>query len=350
MTDTPLSIIYTRMAAMTNSDPLAQNPATGPGNQVLAPAKTRALTAGEFAGLADVPPEVEWFANIQNPRTRKAYQIDIKDFMAFTGIAKPEEFRIVVRSHIIAWRKTLEQRELAPASIRRKLSALSALFNHLCECNAVLFNPTRGVKRPSAEGNEGKTPAIGDGHARALLDAPPVDTLKGKRDRAILSTFLFHGLRCEELCSLKVKDLHPRRGVLHMRIHGKGGKLRYVPAHPGTLERINEYLEAAGHREDLDGPLFRPVKNTLTGDLDKPLSPAAIYHRVVKHYAAQAGVDVPGFCIHSLRATAATNALDHEADIAKVQEWLGHANISTTRLYDRRKTRPEDSPAFKVAY
>jgi integrase/recombinase XerD len=49
-------------------------------------------------------------------------------------------------------------------------------------------------------------------------------------------------------------------------------------------------------------------------------------------------------------ATAATNALDHQADIAKVQEWLGHANISTTRIYDHRKTRPEDSPTFKVSY
>jgi integrase len=57
-----------------------------------------------------------------------------------------------------------------------------------------------------------------------------------------------------------------------------------------------------------------------------------------------------GFGAHSLRATAATNALDHEADIAKVQEWLGHANIATTRLYDRRKTRPEDSRTFKVRY
>jgi site-specific recombinase XerD len=46
----------------------------------------------------------------------------------------------------------------------------------------------------------------------------------------------------------------------------------------------------------------------------------------------------------------ATNALDHQADIVKVQEWLGHANISTTRIYDHRKTRPEDSPTFKVNY
>lgn len=322
----------------------------------------RRLTAAQFAGLAAVPAEAEWFANIHNRQTRRAYQNDLKDFMAFVGIKRPEEFRIVTRSHVIAWRKSLEERRLssrtspqerpiAPATIRRKLSALSALFDHLCERNAITHNPVKGVKRPIAEANEGKTPAIGDGQARQLLDAPPPDTLKGKRDRAILSTFLFHGLRCEELCKLKVKDLHTRRGVLHLRIHGKGGKLRYVPTHPGTLDRINDYLDACGHRDDLDGPLFRPVKNPSGGNnLDKALTPHAIYGYVVKKYADELGLNVPGFCVHALRATAATNALDHEADIAKVQEWLGHANISTTRLYDRRKTRPEDSPTFRVAY
>jgi integrase/recombinase XerD len=48
--------------------------------------------------------------------------------------------------------------------------------------------------------------------------------------------------------------------------------------------------------------------------------------------------------------TCTTNALDHDADVAKVQEWLGHANIATTRIYDRRKMKPEDSPTFKVSY
>jgi site-specific recombinase XerD len=59
---------------------------------------------------------------------------------------------------------------------------------------------------------------------------------------------------------------------------------------------------------------------------------------------------VPGLCVHALRATAATNALTHEADIAKVQEWLRHADISTTRMYDKRQSRPEDSPTCKVKY
>ena len=72
---------------------------------------------------------------------------------------------------------------------------------------------------------------------------------------------------------------------------------------------------------------------------------------MVRYYTRKIGIgDTKGLGVHSLRATAATNALDHEADIAKVQEWLGHAHIATTRLCDKRKSRPEDSPTFKVAY
>jgi len=82
----------------------------------------------------------------------------------------------------------------------------------------------------------------------------------------------------------------------------------------------------------------------------KALTGHAIYKNVVQKYARQLGIEPRAICVHGLRATAATNALDHAADIAKVQEWLGHSSISTTRLYDRRKTKPEDSPTFKVSY
>jgi len=310
----------------------------------------RRLTAIEFQGLSEVPPELEWFANIDNARTRRAYEADMRDFCSFIGIKTPTEIRIVARAHVIAWRKDLERRKLGASTIRRKLAALSSLFSHLCESNAVPHNPVDGVKRPSEGANEGKTPAIGDAQARRLLEAPAPDTLKGIRDRAILATFLFHGIRCEELCKLKVKDISLRRGVPHLKIHGKGNKIRFLPAHAGALSRINDYLLEAGHREDLNGALFRPVKNPTGGDLEKALSPTGVYSRIVKKYAREVGINTQGFCVHALRATAATNALEHSADIAKVQEWLGHASISTTRLYDKRKSKPEDSPTFKVSY
>jgi hypothetical protein len=60
----------------------------------ITPAERR-LTAAEFQGLAEVPPEIEWFNNISNPGTRRIYKIAIRDFMQFTGIVRPEEFRIV---------------------------------------------------------------------------------------------------------------------------------------------------------------------------------------------------------------------------------------------------------------
>ncbi len=86
---------------------------------------SRALTAPEFQGLAEMPAEMEWFANIDNPRTRRAYQIDVADFMAFVGIQRPEEFRIVTRAHFIAWRRDLEgggfPRRPSGASSRRFL-------------------------------------------------------------------------------------------------------------------------------------------------------------------------------------------------------------------------------------
>ena len=277
----------------------------------------------------------------------------MSEFYRFAGLAGATALRTITRAHVIAWRKDMETRGLEPATIRRKLSALSSLFDYLCERNAVSGNPVDGVKRPMANGNEGSTPALGDDQARTLLNAPPEDTLKGLRDRAILATLLYHGIRREELCRLKVRDIQSRQGVAHFRIQGKGDKIRYIPIHTSAQRLIEEYLVAAKHGGELDGPLFRPVKNNRTPEgLCRPLDPASVYRNIVRHYGLITGIsaEVNGLCVHSLRATAATNALDHKADIAKVQEWLGHANVSTTRLYDRRKSRPEDSPTFHVKY
>jgi integrase/recombinase XerD len=239
------------------------------------------------------------------------------------------------------------RRGLGGSTIRHRLASVASLFEYLCEKNAVTHNPVKGVERPKTESGEGKTAALGDHQARELLAAPIDDSLRSKRDRAILSTLLFHVLRREELCKLKVKDFkHTRKGVPHLKVAGKGGKTRYVPLHPGTHALIHEYLEANGHEEDDNGALFRPIRNNTTGRLDKAITPDGIY-KLVRAYSAALGFEIGA---HALRATAATNALDHQADIAKVQEWLGHANIATTRIYDHRRSKPEDSPTFKVAY
>src|SRR5687768_9534632 len=85
----------------------------------------RLLTAHEFQGLAELPPELEWLANIPNAKTRRAYKIDVSDFSAFVGIGSPAEMRKVTRAHVIAWRDHLVRQALAGSTIRRKLSAIS---------------------------------------------------------------------------------------------------------------------------------------------------------------------------------------------------------------------------------
>ena len=128
----------------------------------------------------------------------------------------------------------------------------------------------------------------------------------------------------------------------------------YIPLHPGTAELLSEYLDALGHGGIPGSPLFKPVRNNRTGETDKAIDDRR--RRLqgqqgrARFTCARSASATKGMGAHAPRATAGTNALLNNADIAKVQEWFGHANIATTRLYDRRKSRPEDSPTFRVSY
>src|SRR5271163_3096514 len=86
----------------------------------------RLPTAAEFQKLSDVPREVEWFANISNRHTRRAYENAVKDFMRFAGIFRPEELRTVTRAHLTAWRDELRRRGLGGATIRHRLASLAS--------------------------------------------------------------------------------------------------------------------------------------------------------------------------------------------------------------------------------
>lgn len=130
-----------------------------------------------------MPAVVEWCANIDNPRTRRAYQGDLEDFCSCVGLATADEFRMVTRAHMLAWCLAGGAR-FGRATIRRKLAALASLFDHLLKNNAVAGgNPVHGVKWPRIGTNDGKTPALGDHQAKALLEAPDTQTLKGVLDR-----------------------------------------------------------------------------------------------------------------------------------------------------------------------
>src|SRR4029453_2958502 len=101
--------------------------------------------------------------------------------------------------------------------------------------------------------------------ARSILDAPEPDTLRGVRDRAILAVGLQVGFRRAEIASLKVGDFHMNRGFDSLKVVRKGGKKGSLAIHPQVAQRIRDYLELAKHGDDIEGPLFRPMKDNRKG-------------------------------------------------------------------------------------
>jgi integrase len=157
------------------------------------------------------------------------------------------------------------------------------------------------------------------------------------------------GFRRAEIASLKVKDLHMNLEYDSLRVTRKGGKKGSLAIHGQTAQRIRAYLEKAKHGDDLEGPLFRPIKGNREGqDVRRHLHPDVI-DRILRKYVKRIGLD-RGYSAHSMRATFITTALENRAGLEDVQLAAGHADPSTTKLYDRRGHNPEKSASFFANY
>ena len=290
---------------------------------------------------------------IESTHNRKSYVRHVAEFMDFAGLDGPEHLPDATPEQVEGWRDAMRERPLRAATVRRKLSALSSLFEDLVARGAAPSNPVEGVERPGEDEDANAAPVLTPAQARRLLDAPAGNTLKGRRDRAILAVLLYQGLTREELCGLRVGDLRIRGGVLHMRIVGNRGRVRVVSVHPETRERIADYLADARHDKDETAPLFRPVANNRGGGrLDRALDPSSIYRNVVRHYAARSGLadEVKGLRAHSLRATAASTALHAGVRPEKVRDWLGHTSLAATALYYRLPASNRMNPSLIISY
>ncbi len=310
----------------------------------------RTAVATTLDALAAIPEEQVWLAKQKSPRTRRAYKQDVQHFLRTVGIVRAEQLRQVDHRAAIAWERYMRETEGAEAStIRRRLAALSSLFKHLVRHGEVEQNPVAHIERPTINRDEGSTLAFSKAQARKILDAPRTDTVDGLRDRAILSVGLQVGLRRAEIAALTVGDVHQNRGYDALRVVRKGNRKDALAIHPQAAQRIRDYLSAAGHAEDLDGPMFRPLHhNGMRCDARRHMHPDAV-DRVVRKHARCIGLD-RGYSAHSMRATFITTALDNGASLEDVQRAAGHRDPSTTKLYDRRGYDPEKSASFFANY
>jgi integrase/recombinase XerC/integrase/recombinase XerD len=258
-------------------------------------------------------------------RTRRAYAIDAGQF-AHWASARELEPAVVGTRELRRYAAALSERGQAPASVARKLAALRALFRVEVELGVRSDNPAELIgapKRPQRLPRVLKPDEIA-----ALLDGIPASTPLELRDRAMFELAYASGLRAEELVSLEVSSVDFDSELV--RVEGKGGRTRLVPAGEHALRAIDVYLSRARPALADDGQsalfLSKSGHRLNTSDVRRRLAV----------WARQAGVPpLARVHPHALRHSFATHLLEGGADLRAIQELLGHANISTTQVYTR---------------
>lgn len=253
-----------------------------------------------------------------SPLTVAAYRRDLAQFAAAAGRSwrsDPEPVRDFVNALRRAGRRSSTQ--------ARKVAAIRsfygfALREELAERDvaALLDAPKAGSYLPDVLGPEVVV---------RILDAPPVDTAVGIRDRAILELLYACGLRVSELTGLDTDRLD--LPGLQVRVIGKGNRERRVPMGEEARERLHRYL--AGPREVWTAG--HPTASVFVSQRGRRLARESVW-RMVRRWANAAGVE-ERVTPHTFRHSFATHLLEGGADLRVVQTLLGHASISTTQLY-----------------
>lgn len=255
-------------------------------------------------------------------RTRKAYGVDLGEFVRWAGERLPTEIR---HRDVRRFAAGLSERGMAAATVARKLAAVRGLFDFLVRTERLAQNPADLVSSPKQAKRLPRM--LSAAQVRALLEQIPAGTPLELRDRAMLELAYSCGLRCEEIVNLDrgAFDFEAER----LRVLGKGSKERLLPVGEPAQRALREYLE--GGRGELLGERDEPA--LFLSRRGRRLSSSDVTRRLglwVRRAALAGGVSP-----HSLRHSFATHLLEGGADLRAIQELLGHASISTTQVYTR---------------
>lgn len=290
---------------------------------------------------------VEFFtAHIRNPNTRRAYARAAGELLSWAE-AHGLTLSTLQPVHVAAYIEELGQ-AVSVATVKQRLAAIRALFDFLVVGQIVPTNPASSVRGPKLSRQTGTTPALLPEEARALLDQPDTETLAGLRDRAIIALMLYSFARVSAVLGLRLADYFPEGKRWHVRLREKRGKERTLPVHHDAEAAIDAWIDAAGIVAERNAPLFRALTRG-GGVLDSSPSRQTITG-MIKRHAEAAGIATPGLGSHAMRATGITTFLSNEGALATAQEIAGHADVKTTRLYDRRGSRANISEIERVRY
>ena len=233
----------------------------------------------------------------------------------------------------------LEQLHLAPSTINQRLAAVRRLAYEASDAGLLSPELAAGIKR--VKGVKQLGVRIGNWltaeQGRALVDAPSIQSLRGKRDRAILGMLLGCGLRRSELVHLKLEGVQQREG--HWAIVdliGKGGHVRTVPVPDWVKRRIDEWTQESGA---VSGCLFRSI-NKAGRVWGNGITEKVVWY-VVRNFAKSIGIEK--IAPHDLRRSCARLCHVAGGELEQIQFPLGHVSVQTTERYLGSKQKIHDA-------
>ena len=256
-----------------------------------------------------------------SPHTVSAYGRDLAGFVEFAAAAGVDQPKALDLAIVSGWLSSLGRAGLSPRTAARKLSAARGLVRFLLREGELSEDPTRLAARPRL-GRRLPRP-LAESDVVRLIETPDPSTLRGLRDRAMLSVAYAAGLRVSELVGLTLGEVNLRRGIVN--VLGKGSKRRLVPLGEVALAHLDAYLAArAGSDTAPSVTLFQSPRGG-------PLTRQGFW-KIVGQYARAAGISAQVHP-HRLRHSFATHLLAGGADLRSVQTLLGHAHVVTTEIY-----------------
>ena len=279
--------------------------------------------------LTDAPFRVEQFRDYlalesgNSTHTVSNYLRDVRrlaEYAAGKGARRPED---VTSAQLREFVYALKDLGLAPATIRRQISAVRTYYRFLVGEGHTARDPSERLESPRQWRRLPTVLSVPE--IERLLAAPNTDEPIAIRDRALLEFAYATGARVSELVGLGVQDVFYEEGLA--RIFGKGSKERVVPVGRRALGAVALYTREIRPRFDHGrgrGKVFLNARGT-------PLSRVGAWG-IIRRSARLAGI-TKRVTPHTLRHTFATHLLEGGADLRAVQEMLGHADLATTQLY-----------------
>lgn len=279
------------------------------------------------------------------------YGRDLADFVRHLRLLGVEPLSITA-DHVRVYKAALHKAGMRPTTIARRMSVLRGVYRQFAVKGLIPWDTAQdiaAIRSPPVTKNS--TPALTSKQAVAMLEAIPTDTLQGLRDLAILETFFITGCRVSAIISACVGHIE-FDGVEHYlhvteKRNRKARKILLDAARP-----LLAYVEAAGIKDDVGGPLFRPLTRDQSGFERRRLDRKTPW-RLVKQYCRAAGINpdrlgARGIGIHSLRKTAINDAIRNGAQMHEVRQFAGHADIRTTELYFVRREEDAEQAARRI--